>query len=342
MPFGLGSALKNAANLSGNAFGTISEGLGVAQKLGSALSNLSNPGNLMSALRSMNLPAGGNTGARTGPAEAKFQDGSNPADWRVRLSIPPGPIWKSDLFRPLRDAGGLVFPYTPTISINHNATYTDQTLTHQNYQFVAYQYSKVSDIQIVGDFAVEDAVQAQYWLSAVHFLRSVTKMYTGDDEVTAGNPPPLLMFNAYGDYVFRNIPVVVKGFSVTLPKDVDYITTNITKLPDPRTGSSSPGGNALDKISETANALAGLTKASGITKAANAFRTAGSLAQGLSQAKGLGGQVKSGGKSAVNDSHVPTQSSFTVTIMPVYSRTKVREFSLSRFVQGEYVSKGYL
>lgn len=298
--------------------------------------------NFMSSLRSRGLPKSNSTGSA---ASAQFKDGANPADWRVRLSIPPGPTWQSDLFLPLRKAGGLVFPYTPTITINHQANYVDQPITHQNYQFVAYQYSKVSDIQIVGDFVVENAEQAQYWLSAVHFLRSVTKMYTGEDENTAGNPPPLMVFNAYGDYVFRNIPVVVKGFSVTLPKEVDYITTKITELPKPRTGSGDSGAGPLGSLGTAASLLSGVASAIGQTRAAgalNAVNTVSNLLNGSSQARSFRGSISPLGKSTENDSHVPTQSSFTVTIMPVYSRTKVREFSLAKFVQGNYVKDGYL
>jgi len=300
--------------------------------------------NFMSSIRSKNLGGAKSTSKNT-ESKATFSDGGNPADWRVRLSIPPGETWKSDLFKPLRNSGGLVFPYTPTITINHQANYQEQPITHQNYQFVAYQYSKVSDIQIIGDFVVENAEQAQYWLSAVHFLRSVTKMYTGEDEKTAGNPPPLMVFNAYGDYVFKNIPVVVKGFSVTLPKEVDYITTKITELPRPRTAAADSGGGALDALGRTAGFLSGVASAIGQTKVAGAINAANAvtnLINGTSTSRGFGGSVQPGGKSGENDSHVPTQSSFTVTIMPVYSRTRVREFSLAKFVQGNYVKDGYL
>ncbi len=314
---------------------------GAANTLRSALNSGVN--NFMSNVRGGNLLSAMNSGSSSA-AQANF-DGSNPADWRVRLSLPPGSLWKSQLFTPLVNAGGLVFPYTPTITINHQANYTDQTITHQNYQFVAYQYSKVSDIQIVGDFVVEDAEQAQYWLSAVHFLRSVTKMYTGEDKATAGNPPPLLLFNAYGDYVFKNIPVVVKGFSVTLPKEVDYIATNIKELPKPRTAAADSGGGPLDAISRTAGFLAGAASAIGATRTAglaNAVNSVSNLLNGTSQSRSFSGSVQPSGKSGANDSHVPTNSSFTVTIMPVYSRTKVREFSLAKFVQGNYVKDGYL
>lgn len=340
MAFSPISSVLGAANLAGNSVGNVANGIGTIQKLGSAISNLANPSTFMSSIRSMNIPLGANGPSSKGPTEASYSDGANAADWRVRLSIPPINAFKSSIFEPLVKSGGLIFPYTPTITISHQANYADQTITHQNYQFVTYQFSKVSDIQIIGDFAVEDAAQAQYWLSAVHFLRSVTKMFTGEDAETAGNPPPILLFNAYGDYVFKNIPVVVKGFQVTLPKEVDYITTNMRYLPQPR-GPASPEGG-LDGIGRTANLLSGVLSAVGRTKSANLLGGIGSLANGLSTAQGFGTSIAAGNKSSAGDSHVPTQSSFSVTLMPIYSRTRVREFSLSKFVQGQYVDKGYL
>jgi hypothetical protein len=39
---------------------------------------------------------------------------------------------------------------------------------------------------------------------------------------------------------------------------------------------------------------------------------------------------------------VPVKSDLTITIMPIYSRESVRQFSLQQFVNGAYVSKGYV
>jgi hypothetical protein len=277
--------------------------------LGSALtSNLSNPAKLLSSIRSINLPLGGESIGKIINASASFGGTDSSTDWRARLSMPSGSFFdKSPILKPLTDAGGLIFPYTPTISITSTSTYNEIPLTHQNYQFQAYQNSRVSDIQITGEFNVEDGVQAKYWIEVVHFLRSVTKMFTGDTAFQ-GNPPPILNFSAYGDHVFRNVPVVVKSFSMTLPKDVQYISTNVSAV---------SGG--LGSISQIATNLA-----------------LGPISSLLPQ---IGGP---GGTSASRDSHVPVKSDLTITIMPVYSRESVRQFSLQQFVNGAYVSKGYV
>ena len=60
------------------------------------------------------------------------------------------------------------------------------------------------------------------------FLRSVTKMFFGQG-ANAGNPPPICVLDGYGSSVFKNIPVIVKSFSVDFKDDVNYIYYEPTK-----------------------------------------------------------------------------------------------------------------
>jgi len=340
MPFDPISSAKSA-------FGAVSSGLSAVSSLGSALSS-GNPSKVLSAIRSINLPKGGQTSDAVGANATFVTDASK--DWRARLYL-PGMDDVNEVFRkgqildPIREAGGLIFPYTPTITISHNASYTEQALTHQNYQFVAYQNSKVSDIQINGDFFVQDWNEAQYWIAAVHFLRSVTKMYAGENAYV-GNPPPILKFSAYGDYVFKNVPVVVKSFSVTLPKEVDYISVDIMKLgpgnPAYTGATGGSGASKLNKISANAKLLSGVASAVGATTVGQVLNF---LSNGANVAKSISGGP--GDKAATKEmmiapSHVPTSSQFSVTVMPVYSRTQVRQFNLEEFVKGGYKGQGYL
>jgi hypothetical protein len=326
MSFDVASGLSSAVSTVRSAAGVVSTGLNAVSRLGAAVTNLSSPAGLLSAIRSINLPVGGEAISKAIAASASFTGDDANTDWRVRLSMPKGSFFDtSPVLKPLWEAGGLIFPYTPTISINHTATYNEMPVVHQNYQFNAYQNSRVSDIQITGEFNVEDAVQAQYWIAAVHFLRSVTKMFTGDTAY-AGNPPPVLNFNAYGDYVFRNVPVVVKSFSMSLPKDVNYISTNVST------------GAGLDSIAQTAGQIAGVATALGAARAAS---TAGSVGQVASLVSGVIPGT-AGGQGVSRGSHVPTKSDLTITLMPVYSRENVKQFSLQQFVNGSYISKGYI
>jgi len=187
-------------------------------------------------------------------------------DWRVKLSLPPSIL--GTMVEPLIETEGLVFPYTPQIMLQHSANYSPIKPVHSNYPFFAYQNSQVDQITITGDFYVESFEEGQYWLAAVYYLRAVTKMAYGQSE-NAGAPPPIVRLNGYGDYVFKNLSVVVTNFSVDFSPDIDYI-----------------------------------------------------FLQGIGP-KGT---------------YVPVRSTISVTLQPMFSRRKVREFSLQNFVNGLYIS----
>lgn len=328
----------------GNAAGTVA-------RLAGALNNLSNPGELISRLRSINLPAGGNASGAITSAGAQWKGNEAERDWRVRLSLPTDATFSSSpVLKPLIDAGGMIFPYTPTMNISSTAVYEDTNLTHQNYQSISYQNSKADTIQIVAPFYVEDAVQAQYWLAAVHYFRSLTKMFTGDIGTASGNPPPIVLLNGYGDYVFKNIPVIVKSFNMELPQDVNYISTTVGQsytatglggLMGPPKPPSPNMASRTAQLAGLAGALGGakvaqiLSAASLGAAAINAYRNAQN-SNGITTAPatfGLGG-----------NSHVPVKSNLTVTLTPIYSRESMRKFNLYNFIKGGYLNNkvGYL
>ncbi len=184
-------------------------------------------------LAGANLPPGGEVPSANGVTSAVFRS-EEPKDWRVKLSLPTSPAYNSGagLLSPLYSTGGVVFPNTPSINISHTAMYNPMDVVHSNYQFLAYERSKVEAIQITGEFYCEDASEAQYWVAVMHFLRSVTKMSYGIS-VDAGAPPPVVKLNGYGDHVFNNVPVVITGFNLDLPNDVDYISTGYTDTAAP-------------------------------------------------------------------------------------------------------------
>jgi hypothetical protein len=143
-------------------------------------------------------------------------------DWRVKISYKKGSY--DNILAPLAATGGLVFPYTPTVIVNHTANYDSMHPIHSNYPFYAYQNSQVDQITITGDFVSQTQEDAQYWVAAMHFLRSSSKMSYGESS-NQGNPPPLLQLNGYGQFVFNNVPVVLQTFMLEMPNDVDYIET---------------------------------------------------------------------------------------------------------------------
>tara|TARA_B100000941_G_C28501670_1_gene554704 strand:+ start:76 stop:1008 length:933 start_codon:yes stop_codon:yes gene_type:complete len=151
-------------------------------------------------------------------------------DWRVSLSMPSSASFKnSKLLKPLSHTGDrMVFPYTPTIILSHTANYNQVQPIHNNYPFFAYQNSSVDQLVITGQFYNQNSIEAQYWIACLHYLRSVTKMDYGTGP-NAGTPPPIVKLNGYGDYVFKDTPVIITNFTVDMPTEVDYIATGISQ-----------------------------------------------------------------------------------------------------------------
>jgi hypothetical protein len=166
------------------------------------------------------------------PAEAKrataeYSQPPETKDWRVRLSMPRSIVYDSSpLLAPLKVTNGLVFPFTPTVILQGGASYTSMDPVHSNFQFKNYIQSEVANIVLTGDFILQTQDDARYWVGVIHYLRSITKMAYGNSP-DRGSPPPVINLNGYGDYVFKNVPVVVTNWVTDLPNDVDYISTGL-------------------------------------------------------------------------------------------------------------------
>jgi hypothetical protein len=327
--FGAGAAtLATAARSIGSIPGNLG---GAANRLSGALNNLAAAGGIISAIRSINLPSKGEPTGKINNAAATFSD----SDWRVRLSIPSIDSFSSSpILAPLRAAGGAVFPYTPSIRISNSAKYDATAPLHQNFAFQSYVNSQADSINITAPFYCEDSAQAAYWVSMLHFLRSVTKMFSGQDAL-AGNPPPILYFSAYGDFVFKNIPVVVTNVSVDLDAASDYIATDMSQSVD-------NFGAAFGLADATVGILGAINPRAGA-----ALGRANNIIQGV---KGVADSFKrqlanAGGGTSGGKTYVPTKSSMTVQLQPIYSRDSARTFSLQKFVNGDYVKSngtGYI
>lgn len=332
--FDSGQSLTSNIGAATATFGAVSNAVGTAGRLSSAISAGYGADGIAGAIRSIDLPAAGEAiGDVMGAISMFGGDGAADNDWRVRLSLPRWTSFQSSpVLKPLKDAGGLIFPYTPSISVTANATYTQIQTTHTNYTFRAFQNSDPGEIKITAPMNVEDQTQGLYWIAAVHYLRSLTKMFAGNDP-KVGNPPPIVFLNGYGNYVFKNVPVVVKSFSTTLDDKCDYLGVNVV-------------GSAAGAIEGVADSVGGLADAIGgaIPELSGITSTVSDIAGGVGQVAGLLGAFGLGGTTSGGVSHVPTKSSFTLSLIPIYSRDSARKFSLDRFVTGGYLNNqfGYI
>ena len=165
-------------------------------------------------------------------SQANLQDSDNFAlgqDWRVRLVLAENAdyLYKGDnpgILEPLIPTNGIIFPYTPIIQVTYSANYDPTNITHSNYKVIQYQSSSVENVNITCDFTAQDTFEANYLLAVVHFLRSSTKMFYGQDQKPKlGTPPPLLYLKGYGAFHFDMHPLVISSFTYNLDNDVDYI-----------------------------------------------------------------------------------------------------------------------
>ena len=152
-------------------------------------------------------------------------------DIRAKISLPVSSnLLKDDtsgqpipILLPITKLGGLVFPYSPNIQIQHSADYGEYDLAHVNYGSHYFQRGRPPEISIDGMFTAQTDAEARYMLAAIHFLRVVTKMRTGLNDPKRGAPPPVLKFSAYGDLLFKNVPVIIRSFSHNFANDIDYV-----------------------------------------------------------------------------------------------------------------------
>lgn len=205
--------------------------LGAVNGVFSAVGSLGSALGISSLSRLGSLPAGAeDTYDSYTPVSWNANATSNGSDWRVRLHLPSGisSFMNSPILQPLYDSNNsMVFPTTPQILVTHSANYNNLNPTHNNYAYQVYQNSSVEDITITAEFPVENESDGRYWIAAVHFLRSATKMFYGNSS-NLGAPPPLLHLSGYGDFVFNKMPCVLKLFTLDLPDSVDYIQVPIS------------------------------------------------------------------------------------------------------------------
>jgi len=238
-------------------------------------------------------------------------------DWRVRLHLAPGAdyLYKSDnpgILAPLKATDGLIFPYTPEIAVQYNANYQNYELTHSNYKGYFYQGSKVENLIITATFTAQDRAEANYMLAAMHFLRSATKMFYGQDDSKRGVPPPILFLTGLGEFQFKNHPCALTMVNYNLETDVDYIAAGSMQTPPPRKTSTSARVNK-------------------------------SLAKGARIITGRS-EPEANDPIEVHDdvTYVPTKIIINFTAIPIQTRDQVsNEFSLEKYASGELLKKGF-
>ena len=197
--------------------------------IGSIIKNVA--GGAISKTFSRLMGAGIATDSRLVQARAKWSGRDAKKDWRVRLQVPQGsPLGtfffdNNPLLDPIKNSRGIFWPLTPSMVIQHSANYNAMDQIHSNYPHFAYQNSQVDQMNIIGEFPVQNQDDAKHWVATINFLRTATKMFFGSDQEHKGSPPPILHLSGYGDHMFNKVPVIINTFNVELRQGIDYIST---------------------------------------------------------------------------------------------------------------------
>jgi len=263
-------------------------------------------------------------------AQATFPQNN---DWRVTLRLAPNAnyLYKAGyskdnpngpgILAPLAVTNGVVFPYTPAISTAYKADYSAYDLIHSNYRGYFYKNSYMDQITMNATFTAQSTSDAQYVLAVIHFFRSVTKMFYGQD-AQKGSPPPLVFLSGLGDFQYNNHPCLVSQFNYKLPADVDYIS------------SGTPNNLGLN-LSPLQNLFSTTINSFGPTaqRLAQAFLPPG--AQNALPAP-LQQLINS------NPTYVPSKIDIDLILYPVQTRQQVStQFSLKNFASGQLLRGGF-
>jgi hypothetical protein len=254
------------------------------------------------------------------------QNRAQSGDWRVRLRLAPTSTYLYNaadcgpVLQPLRVTDGVIFPYTPSIDMAYKANYSQYDLTHSNYRGYFYQSSAIDAINLKATFTAQDTVEANYLLAVIHFFRSATKMFYGQD-AERGSPPPLTYLSGFGDYQFNEHPCLISQFNYSLPADVDYIRAqtasvngqNLLQQRDRQTIAGNPLSYAINRLASV-----------GLSKGALDNRFA-------SPTLGIN-----------NPTYVPTKMEIQLTLLPTQSRQQVsKQFSVKNFANGNLLKGGF-
>ena len=296
-------------------------------------------------LRGFNAGDGDDTGTSIGTGSRRVfnqsQKGTDTtapeisADWRFKIGLLPGSqdLYKSGdagILDPLIDTNGVIFPYTPSIQMTYYADYQSTAPTHSNFPSRFYASSEVRDVQVNGTFTAQSTAEADYMIAAIHFFRSATKMFYGQDS-NRGQPPPLLQVTGLGPHQFNGHKCVLQQFNYTLPEDVDYVRTSAggvtTKSVNQIRGRRESGADQFG--------IFGIAGRVGRLLGIGANR--GAMPNTLTQRSATSSLAKAGA------SYVPTKIEFSLTLLPVVSRQEqTANYSTLGYANGEnYKNRGH-
>jgi hypothetical protein len=268
--------------------------------------------------------------SRPEPSVSELRGAQDKGDWRVRLRLAPQSDYLYNaqdpgILAPLAETDGIIFPYMPRIDTVHQARYSNYDLPHSNYRGYFYGGSHQERVIVSATFTAQDTKEANYMLAALHFLRSCTKMFYGQD-AQRGTPPPLVFLSGLGDHQFNEHPCAVEIVNINLPNDVDYIEAGdvdaqsgdfMSPLSAPKTSSAPSFTGALSRLFGSGMSFGGTP--------APTYRS-----ENIYKAESKG------------TTRMPTKMEIAFNLLPIQTRDQVsNEFSLEDYASGSLLKKGF-
>jgi len=261
---------------------------------------------------------------------------TNNADWRVKLRLAPGANYlynatEPGILAPLKGTGGVIFPYTPKIDTTYKATYSSADLTHSNYKGYFYQSSSVDAVSLSCTFTAQSTTEADYLLAVIHFFKSATKMFYGQDP-QRGTPPPLVYLTGLGEYQFNEHPCVIQSFQYELPADVDYIRARSPNVNNSNMLAQRQSSNGSTVGTTWGGGVLGNFLGGAINRLANANLPKGGMTtQPAPQSFGVN-----------SPTYVPTKMNISISLLPIQSRKQQSQnFSLRQYANGDLLKGGF-
>jgi len=280
--------------------------------------------------------------ARAQNTIANQRSNKNNADWRVKLRLAPlaDYLYKATnpgILSPLLATDGVLFPYTPTIQTAYKANYSAVDITHSNYKAYFYQGSAVEPVIISCPFTAQSTAEADYLLAVIHFFKSATKMFYGQDP-QRGTPPPLVYLTGLGQFQFNEHPCVLTSFTYDLPADVDYVRARSPNVNNTNMLQQRESNNSIGPGTSWGGGLLGGFVGGAINRLASS-----KLANGQSMPAG-GENTKPPPPTLASNTlptYVPTKMTISITLLPVVSRqAQSQRFSVRQYANGDLLKGG--
>ncbi|WNA15962.1 virion structural protein [Xanthomonas phage XaC1] len=256
----------------------------------------------------------------------------------------------------LRQTQGMVWNYTPTVRETRQVNYDTMQPIHTNSGYNNYKNTSNTTISVQGDFYAGSGKEALYMLAIITFLRSVTLMDFGRGSVNSsspdfavlGAPPPVLLFSAYGRYMYNDVPVIVKSLSFDFGNDVDFVLVPLdssqslgsvtSSVTSPAAGTGNVLTNAANSLKEKAMSSVEAKVKSTINSVSgiNLFKTS------VSDINSFYSNIRNNGISnKENMVYVPQKLSIALQLEEQPTPNFMsNQFNLNSFKRGELLRKG--